>query len=164
MGHKGSNLCPRGTQEENTHYINEGWHISEQLSTSRVREQGKLCYFYQFLVCVVELQLHGHGESRMHRNGVGFMGQTAGTQHVVLCHLHLTVMSSLHHVCASQTNRCGGLKFDLAQTADRGSRCMFALLSFAVCLLGCNRGKSYNNEGKSSCDFRIALVLVILPI
>lgn len=80
----------------------------------------------------------------MHKNGFGFTGHRTGTPNVV------PVSSAFNRdefapalpSCASQADRCGGLsELGLAQSAARSSRCLFALPSFAVCMLGFTRGK-----------------------
>lgn len=81
----------------------------------------------------------------MHRNGFGFTGHRRGTPNVVPvssvfnCDEFNSPLRSQASQPASQTDRWGGLsKLDLAQSAAKS---LFALPSFAVCLLGLTREK-----------------------
>lgn len=100
--------------------------------------------FRSGFVFVVELLPRGYCESGMHRNGFGFRGHRAGTPNVVPVSsaFNCDEFASPLLSRASQTDRCGGLsKLGLAQSAAQSSQCLFALPSFAVCLLGLTRGK-----------------------
>ena len=107
-------------------------------------QQGNICYSYQvwflwsswYLVVMVS-------------QGCTEMASVSRVteqelQMLLLCHLHLTVMSLLcrRSPAAARPDRCGGLcALGLAQSAAKAPPRLFALASFSVCPLGLTRGR-----------------------
>lgn len=120
--------------------------------------------FLSGLVFVVELLPRDYGESRMHRNGFGFMGHRTGSPNVVpvssVFNCDELALPLLSH--ASQTDRCGGLfKLDLAQSAATAPvACLLSHPLLFVCWI-LPEGMSHNNPGKSICGFRVNLLLFL---